>query len=126
MKRCLSLLLALLLILEVTPAPRAFAESIGGNQSFSARSETGNSIFVLPEGLQEIEAEAFLGDTSIQNVVVPKSVEKIGSRAFADCKGLQQISLANPDLSIADDAFSGIGDDVLFFAHDSSHKSLLN
>lgn len=124
MKRCLSLLLALLLILEVTPAPQAFAESIGGNQSFSARSETGNSVFVLPEGLQEIEAEAFLGDTSIQNVVVPRSVEKIGSRAFADCKGLQQISLANPDLSIADDAFSGISDDVLFFAHDSSQTML--
>lgn len=113
MKRCLSLLLALLLMFELTPIPQAFAESTG-------QTENGNSRFVLPNGLREIEAEAFSGNTSIQNVVVPSSVEVIGARAFAGCKGLQQISLANPNLSIADDAFSGIRDDALFFAHDNS------
>ena len=40
-------------------------------------------ILVLPEGLTIIGEETFMGDTSLEEVIVPSRVTKIGSRAFA-------------------------------------------
>ena len=61
----------------------------------------------LPEGLKEIEEEAFYGDTSVTEVILPDSVETIGPRAFAN-SGLRCIHLSSGLTSIADDAFDGI------------------
>ena len=64
------------------------------------------SILTLPEGTKIIEEEAFYGDTSIDEVVLPEGVEEIGERAFAE-SGLTRINLPSSlgvD-SIADNAF---------------------
>lgn len=60
----------------------------------------------LPGSLKIIEDEAFLGDTSIEKVVVKEGVTSIGSRAFAG-SGLEFIRLPDSLDAIADDAFDG-------------------
>ena len=58
----------------------------------------------LPAGLKIIEAEAFMGDSSIDEVVLPDGVEIIGSKAFAN-SSLKQIFLPSSVTYIAEDAF---------------------
>ena len=61
---------------------------------------------MLPGDLRTIEEEAFAGDTSLDEVVVPEGVQRIKSRAFAD-SSLKAISLPSTLRSLADDAFDG-------------------
>ena len=63
-------------------------------------------ILTLPDGLNRIEAEAFAGDLSISQVVVPEGVLSIGSRAFVG-SGLIEITLPESLTQIADDVFEG-------------------
>lgn len=58
----------------------------------------------LPASLTEIEEEAFLGDTSITEVVLPERLEVIGNRAFMDCDNLQAIHIPASVWSIGQDA----------------------
>ena len=58
---------------------------------------------VLPGNTKVIEEEAFLGDTSLAEVVLPEGIEEIGSRAFAE-SSLVSIRLPESLVQIADDA----------------------
>jgi len=60
----------------------------------------------LPTSTKTIEEQAFKGDTSIDEVVLPEGIESIGAEAFAD-SSLTQINLPESIASIADDAFDG-------------------
>ena len=66
----------------------------------------------LPQELKRIEEEAFYGNTSLDEVVIPNSVTYIGPRAFAN-SSLKYISLPASITSIADDAFSGMLDSAV-------------
>ena len=59
----------------------------------------------IPAGVKEIEEEAFYGDTSLDEVVLPDGIERIGARAFAE-SSLKKINLPSSLVEIADDAFS--------------------
>ena len=59
---------------------------------------------VLPVSLSVIEDEAFMGDMSISDVVLPDNVKRIGRRAFAD-SSITSIHLPASLDYIADDAF---------------------
>ena len=61
---------------------------------------------VLPPALKTIEEEAFYGDTSLDEVVLPEGLESIGKKAFAG-SSVKKINLPASLTSIADDAFSG-------------------
>ena len=64
----------------------------------------GAGTVTLPAGLEEVEEEAFAGDTALTEVVVPEGVTSIGSRAFAET-GLETITLPSTLVSVASDAF---------------------
>ena len=63
-----------------------------------------SQVLVLPESTKVIEAEAFYGNTSIQEVVLPEGVESIGERAFAN-SGVTKVNLPETLTYIAPDAF---------------------
>ncbi len=98
-KKWTSWLLVLVMLFTLMPLPTAAAESGTLN---------------LPAQLTEIEDEAFLGNTAITTVVIPKSVERIGARAFSGCSNLIEVYFGNSNtISIAPNAFDA-GSSVVF------------
>ena len=59
------------------------------------------STLTLPSALKEIEAEAFYGDTSIDEVVLPSGATKIGAYAFA-ASSLRKITIPSSVKSIGE------------------------
>lgn len=60
----------------------------------------------IPAGTEVIEAEAFMGDTSLNRVTASDGLKRIESEAFASC-GLSEVQLPATVEYIADDAFTG-------------------
>ena len=81
---------------------------IGGNEPLAAANIICREMktAVLPANLTAIDAEAFTGAV-FDAVIVPDGCASIGSRAFADCKNLYQVSLPSTAVNIAEDAFEG-------------------
>lgn len=53
----------------------------------------------------EIEDEAFERDPEIESILLPNSIERIGSRAFFECKNLKTINIPKNITEINDSAF---------------------
>ena len=66
---------------------------------------------VLPNTLQAIGTRAFISCTALQSIVIPSSVEEIGLRAFNGCSSLASITFPDemPLKAIGDEAFYGCG-----------------
>lgn len=68
------------------------------------------TVVTLPLGIREIGREAFAGNVKLERVVIPESVEVIGSSAFRGCGKLSVVELRTRGLSglheIAPNAFS--------------------
>ena len=60
----------------------------------------------LPGSLQRIEAEAFMGDTSLADVIIPQGTTTIGARAFKN-SSVARVTVPASVTSIAADAFDG-------------------
>ena len=62
---------------------------------------------VLPETLENIPNFSFQSDTGLKDIEIPKTVKKIGQRAFYNCGGLEKLSFEkeNTALTIAFEAF---------------------
>ena len=82
---------------------------------FSLGCEAFAQTLTLPAALEEIEEEAFYGDESLDEVVVPYGATTIGPRAFA-WSGLNKITIPNTVTEIEEDAFEGLSDDFTIFA----------
>ena len=89
-KRALSMLLCLFMLVSLFPT-MAFADG---------------TVLRLPAGTRVMEEEAFAGDSSLDKVILPNSLEQLGPRAFAG-SSLRQINLpaSLAEGGIADDAF---------------------
>ncbi len=74
-----------------------------------------SSCLVLPEGIRQIEAEAFAGIKAV-HVDMQYEVTEIGPRAFADCPSLLSVRLSSALTSIAEDAFEGCRSNLLIEA----------
>lgn len=61
----------------------------------------------IPDGVKQIGAEAFKGNTRITGVILPSSVTVIGEDAFAGCSSLTSISGGDYLEEIRDRAFEG-------------------
>ena len=61
---------------------------------------------VIPDGISEIAKKAFRGNKKITSLIIPSRIEKIGSKAFADCTALQTVKIE--DIHVIDPyAFKG-------------------
>ncbi|MBQ7537603.1 MAG: leucine-rich repeat protein [Treponema sp.] len=78
------------------------SEVTGLSQLESASSTSGTNSFyrcsnlegiILPNTLEKIGSRAFSGCTSLKTIIVPDSVTSIGSDAFSGCTALESISL---------------------------------
>ncbi len=81
---------------------------------WSASSET----LLLPSKLEVISAQAFEGDMSLDEVVLPEGIREIGPRAFAN-SSVTDINLPVSLETIADDAFDGAENVVFHTVEDS-------
>ncbi len=61
----------------------------------------------IPEGITVIAAEAFRGNTQIEEVIFPDSLHVIGEDAFVNCSSLKEITLGANVQKIKDRAFLG-------------------
>ena len=64
------------------------------------------AVLTLPSGVKTIEAEAFFGDTSLDEVVLPSGIKKIGDYAFAN-SSIKKINLPKSLTTISNTAFNG-------------------
>lgn len=102
-----------------TVEPKAFTHSLWMEQFLEGGDEyliSGNvliaykgqgSTVLIPEGVTVIAAEAFKGNTQIQEVVFPDSVRIIGEDAFANCSALSELTFGENLQKIKDRAFYG-------------------
>ena len=64
------------------------------------------STLTLPSGMMSIGSQAFMDDTSLDQVVLPEGLKKIYAKAFANST-VKKINLPSSLISIADDVFEG-------------------
>ncbi len=74
--------------------------------SYRIRQIQYENVLKLPADLTRIEDEAFMGNTEIQEVIVPSGCAYIGNRAFAGCTALRRVYLPLTT-QVEEDAFSG-------------------
>lgn len=60
----------------------------------------------VPNGIEKIQDNLFVGCESLINVIIPEGVTSIGEDAFKDCKNLENISIPKSVINIGEDAFS--------------------
>lgn len=61
---------------------------------------------VLPSSLQSIDDRLFQGCTSLTSVVIPEGVQSIGDESFADCTSLTTVTIPDGVVSIGEEAFA--------------------
>lgn len=106
-RKLISLLLvaAMLFSLSCEAFAANAGDEEGGFEDDPAPAGSG-SVLTLPAALEVIEEEAFCGDESIEEVVLPYGATTIGPRAFA-YSGLKRITIPDTVTEIAGDAFEG-------------------
>ena len=75
--------------------------------------------YTLPASLTTLEAEALQG-TDASSVLIPVSLQEIGSKAFSSCASLAQITFMSDEVVIADDAFENCPNPIIFFCREGS------
>ena len=68
---------------------------------------SGLSQIVLPKNLTTIESRAFEGCSNLKKIILPDSVTSIGKHAFSNCSSLETVVLSDSLISIGDYAFYG-------------------
>jgi hypothetical protein len=81
-----------------------FNVKIIGKHAYNGRGLVGD--IVLPPSVTRIESYAFANNPELTNVHIPPTVEYIGSHAFDGCTGLQQVTLPDSCEFIGEFAFS--------------------
>lgn len=64
-----------------------------------------NGEIIIPEGVEKIEAEAFMDNQLVKKVVMPNSIVEVAENAFSGCTNLEDIKFSNNLKVIGADAF---------------------
>ena len=62
---------------------------------------------IIPEGVLNIESEAFFGCSAVENVTIPESVVEIGSHVFNSCTNLKNVLLQSNIAKLPSGMFRG-------------------
>ncbi len=62
--------------------------------------------FIVPEGVEEIDANAFENQTGLTKVVLPQTLKVLSTKAFLNCTSLEEVEFAK------DIALTTVGDNV--------------
>ena len=65
-----------------------------------------NSYVILPDSINEIGSNAFLSARTLRMIVLPDSITKIGAQAFSECRQLIKIRIPDTVTLIGRGAFS--------------------
>ena len=76
---------------------------------------------VLPAELTSLEEEAF-ANSAAEEIILGDQVERIGAKAFADCKNLALITLPD-DVQIGEKAFDGSTQLTILCSEDSTGQA---
>lgn len=96
----------------VTQVPVSDVEAVAATSDFQIDGTkllkyTGTAQVVsIPDGIREIAEEAFAGNDNLIKVTIDGDVEKIGYRAFAQCRALRTIETGDSVMEIETAAFS--------------------
>lgn len=89
--------------------------SLDSVKTIQERSICGNkflkSVIITSDSLIEIKPNTFMSSSTLTNVLLPKSITKIGLEAFKDCKSLKTFTIAAPTpVPLTEDAkvFEGV------------------
>ena len=119
-------------IVHVDPSTGEITAHDRGTATITAAAEDGSvaqctvevgelkAIFRLPEAVVCVEEEAFAG-VNAEAFILPEGMTSIAARAFAECGSLRRITIPDGVSLIAEDAFSGSGNAVLFCASEESY-----
>ena len=66
-----------------------------------------NGDAIIPDGIVEIDSNAFSGREKLTSVVIPNSVTNIGAYAFQNCKALTYIDIPGSVVQVGVNAFDG-------------------
>ena len=70
--------------------------------------------------VKEIQASAFAGCTSLEQLVLPDTITTIGENAFDGCKRLMAVYLSKNVITIGANAFNGCLELIIFTAYDKT------
>ena len=68
----------------------------------------------FPQFTKIVGEEAFYGDQMLEKIVFDKNVEVIEEKAFADCTGLKEVYCFSDNVQIAENAFDGVREIVVY------------
>lgn len=77
----------------------------------------------LPSNIQVISEEAFMGNTSIREIDIPKGTASIESKAFSGCSALEKVTINSRRVQIASDAFDLCPNVNLYVYHNSTGEA---
>ena len=117
MKKSLSLILALILIISCIPVATAlnyngfvYVDNGDGTCNITGYNDFYAEDVVIPatiEGLTVVSITGFRQKNSIRYVSIPSTVEAIGANAFSNCKKLYSVAIGTGVKTIGKSAFSG-------------------
>ena len=79
-----------------------------------------NDQYVVPEGIEIIEEDAFRGALNLEEILVPSSLKSIGAHAFCYCKNLEKIVLPAGIEDIQEGAFDSC-DSLTLYLYQGSY-----
>jgi hypothetical protein len=91
---------------ELEESKKELLLTIDGSKVSGVRKSSKRNIIIIPEGVVEIEKEAFKDNENIEYILLPKTINTIQDNAFQKCINLKCIVIPNVEVEFKSDVFS--------------------